>query len=140
MVFAAFSAASSCVRPSFLSASGTDLSALSAAISFLICSGGSVNFLVCASMHTSLPPPALRERRHRRLAVRGVAVGRRAVLVVPEGQCPHPRRADRRRIGLEDAADNLAIGEHVVIIVTPLAGRTRGRCAFEDEIVLFHWG
>src|SRR5262249_55777846 len=44
------SAASSCARPSFLSVSGTDLSALSAAISFLICSGGSVNFLVCGSM------------------------------------------------------------------------------------------
>src|SRR5215468_3713845 len=50
MGFATFSAASSCARPSFLSASGTDLSALSAAISFLICSGGSVNFLVCGSM------------------------------------------------------------------------------------------
>src|SRR5438876_12196275 len=44
------SAASSCVRPSFFFASGTDLSAFSAAISFLICSGGSVNFLVCGSM------------------------------------------------------------------------------------------
>jgi hypothetical protein len=70
-------------------------------------------------------PPALGECRHRRLAVRGVAVGRRAVLVVQEGQCPHPRRADRSRIGLENAADNLAIGEHVEIVVTPLAGRTR---------------
>src|SRR5262249_21353210 len=42
--------ASSCARSSFFSASETDLSALSAAISFLICSGGSVNFLVCGSM------------------------------------------------------------------------------------------
>src|SRR5215468_7188892 len=50
MGFATFSAASSCARPSFLSASGTDLSAIHAAISFLICSGGSVNFLVCGSM------------------------------------------------------------------------------------------
>src|SRR5262245_61245266 len=50
MGFATLSAASSCASPSFLSASGTDLSALSAAISCLICSGGSVNFLVCGSM------------------------------------------------------------------------------------------
>src|ERR1700730_11662933 len=50
MGFASLSAASSCARSSFFSASGTDLSALSAAISFLICSGGSVNFLVCWSM------------------------------------------------------------------------------------------
>src|SRR5215468_2734316 len=50
MGFAFLSAISSCARPSFFSASGTDLSALSAAISFLICSGGSVNFLVCGSM------------------------------------------------------------------------------------------
>src|SRR5262249_7254528 len=48
--FASLSAASSCARPSLFSASGTDLSPLSAAISFLICSGGSVNFLVCGSM------------------------------------------------------------------------------------------
>src|SRR2546421_11982245 len=50
MGFAILSAASSCARPSLFSASGTDLSALSAAISFLICSGGSVNFLVCGSI------------------------------------------------------------------------------------------
>src|SRR6266478_3681497 len=50
MGFAILSAASSCAKPSFFAASGTDLSPLSAAISFLICSGGSVNFLVCGSM------------------------------------------------------------------------------------------
>src|SRR5215471_2064467 len=48
--FAFLSAVSSCARPSFFSGSGTDLSALSAAISFLICSDASVNFLVCGSM------------------------------------------------------------------------------------------
>jgi hypothetical protein len=37
-------------RPSLFSISGTDLSALSAATSLLICSGGSVNFLLCGSM------------------------------------------------------------------------------------------
>src|SRR5262252_8400066 len=50
MGFAFLSAVSSCARPSFFSASGTDLSALSAAISFLICSDASVNFLFCGSM------------------------------------------------------------------------------------------
>src|SRR5260221_4698296 len=50
MGFAILSAAPSCAKPSFFCASGTDLSALSAAISFLICSAGSVNFLVCGSM------------------------------------------------------------------------------------------
>src|SRR5512133_2059759 len=50
MGFAFLSVASSCARSSFFSASGTDLSALSAAISRLICSGGSVNFLVCGSI------------------------------------------------------------------------------------------
>ena len=38
-----------------------------------------------------LPPPALRERRHRGLARRLVAVRRRAVFVVPEGECPYSR-------------------------------------------------
>src|SRR5262245_48111848 len=46
MGFAVLSASSSCAKSSFFSASETDLSALIAAISFLICSGGSVNFLV----------------------------------------------------------------------------------------------
>src|ERR1700757_3450021 len=50
MGFAVLSDASSCARSSFFSASGTVLSALSAAISFLICSGGSVNFFVCGSI------------------------------------------------------------------------------------------
>src|SRR6516225_4933662 len=53
MGFAVLSAASSCTRPSFFSPSGTDLSALSAAIPSLISSGASVNFLVCGSMHQS---------------------------------------------------------------------------------------
>ena len=50
MGFAVLSDASSSARSSFFSASETDLSALSAAISFLICSGGPVNYLVCGSM------------------------------------------------------------------------------------------
>src|SRR5262249_48665767 len=50
MGFAVLSAASSSARSSFFSASGMVLSALSAAISLFICSGGSVNSLVCGSM------------------------------------------------------------------------------------------
>ena len=36
----------------------------------------------------SPPPPALRERRHRRLACRHVAMCWRAVFGLPEGECP----------------------------------------------------
>jgi hypothetical protein len=85
-----------------------------------------------------LPPPTLRERRHRGLARRLIAVRRRAVLVMSEGQSPHPRRADGRRIGLEDAPYHNALREHVVVFVVPLAGGLAGRCAFEDQIVFVH--
>jgi hypothetical protein len=42
--------------------------------------------------------------------------------MVPKGQRPHPRRSSGRRVYLEDAANNGAIGEHVEIVVVPLAG------------------
>ena len=58
--------------------------------------------------------------------------------MVPERERPHPRCSDRRGVGLEDAADNFAVGEHVEIVIIPFAGRARGRCAFEDEVILFH--
>jgi hypothetical protein len=45
-----------------------------------------------------LPPPTLCECRHRRLARRLVAVRRRAVLMLPKGQRPQPRRPDRRGV------------------------------------------
>jgi len=48
----------------------------------------------------------------------------------------HRRVANRRRVDFHDAADNGAVRPQIEIIVTPLAGWTRGRCAFEDEIVL----
>jgi hypothetical protein len=41
----------------------------------------------------SFPPPALSEGRHCRLACLGIAVRRRAIFVMPEGERPHPRRA-----------------------------------------------
>src|SRR6516165_12039596 len=49
-----------------------------------------------------LPPPALRERRHRGLARRLVAVRRPAVLVLAKGERPQPRRALRCRVHLHD--------------------------------------
>src|SRR5262249_19000914 len=67
-----------------------------------------------------LPPPTLREGRHRGLARRGVAVRRGAVLVMPEGERPHPRRTKGRGVNLEDAADDNAIAEHLEIVVVPL--------------------
>ena len=62
-----------------------------------------------------LAPPALGEGRHRGLACRLMAVGGRAILVLPEEQRPHPRRSHWRSVNLEDAADNGAtIGKHVI--------------------------
>ena len=55
----------------------------------------------------------------------------RAVLVIPKRHRPHPRRSYGRRGGVENAAYDRAIGEHVEVVVTPLAGRTRGRGAPE---------
>jgi hypothetical protein len=50
-------------------------------------------------------PPALGEGLHRSLATLGIAVCRRSVLVVPEGQRPHPGASYGRGVGLEDAND-----------------------------------
>jgi hypothetical protein len=55
----------------------------------------------------SLPPPALGERGHSRLARLGIAVRWASILMVPEGQRLHPRYPYGRGIGLEDAAKNL---------------------------------
>jgi hypothetical protein len=43
---------------------------------------------------------------------------------------PGPRRSDRRGIGLEDAADNIAASQHVVVIFVPLAGWSAGKSQF----------
>jgi hypothetical protein len=64
------------------------------------------------------------EVSHRGLACRRVAVRRRAVLVVAESERPYPRGANRRCSGLEVAADHSAIGEHVEVVIIPLAGGT----------------
>src|SRR5436190_15194641 len=63
-------------------------------------SGGSPSIYQCKAAVTcgafSFPSPALCERRHRGLARRGIAVCRRAVLMMPQRQRPHPRGTDRR--------------------------------------------
>jgi hypothetical protein len=38
-----------------------------------------------------------------------------------------------RSIGFEDAADDNAIGQHIEVVIVPLAGRARGGGAFEDQ-------
>jgi hypothetical protein len=45
---------------------------------------------------------------------------------------PHRSSGGPKRI-LENAADDLAVGEHVVVLVLPLAGRAGGGGAFEEE-------
>src|SRR5215831_18316851 len=86
--------------------------------------------------NVSLPPPAFGERGHRSLASRLISVRWRAAFVVREDQGPHPRRSYGRCIGVEDAADSFAVGQHVEIVMIPLAGWTRGRGAFEAEVIL----
>src|SRR5438045_512073 len=58
----------------------------------------------------------------------------RAALMVWEYQRPHPGRSYGRGVSLEDTADNFAIGEHVIVVIVPLAGRARDRCALEDSL------
>src|SRR5262249_14261890 len=73
------------------------------------------------------------ERGHGGLARRLVAVRRLAVVVVAKGQCPHPRRAYRCGVPLEDAADDNAVVQHVEIVIVLLAGWAARRSALEDH-------
>jgi len=58
-------------------------------------------------------------------------VRRRAILVVPQGQGPHPGASYGRGVDFQDTPDNGAVGEHVKIVIVPLAGGTRaGRVSF----------
>jgi hypothetical protein len=41
-------------------------------------------------------------------------------------------RPDRRGCGLYDATDHAAVGEHVEVVVVPLARRARSGAAFEE--------
>ena len=62
-----------------------------------------------------------------------VAVRPRAILMMFKGERPHPGRALRCRVHLHDVADDGGIGEHIVIVVVPLAGWAARRCALEDQ-------
>jgi hypothetical protein len=61
---------------------------------------------------------------HRSLARRLIAVCGCAVLVVPQGQRPHPRRSTADP-DLKDAANHHAIGKYVVVVVPLLTGSVR---------------
>src|SRR5262249_18756705 len=83
-------------------------------------------------------PPTLGECSHRVLARRGVAVRRRAILVVAVDQRPQPWLAYWRCRGFYDAADHCALTQHVVVVIAPLAEQAGSRRAFEDQVVLVH--
>jgi hypothetical protein len=50
-------------------------------------------------------------------------MGRRAFLVVLERQSPYPGASFRSGVSFEDASHHSAIGQHVEIIIAPLARR-----------------
>src|SRR5262245_54727471 len=60
-------------------------------------------------------------------------MSRCAVFVIAVGQRPHPRTALRCGRHLEDAADDSAAFDHVVIIIAPLAERAASGSALEDQ-------
>src|SRR5262249_56674754 len=63
-----------------------------------------------------------------------------AILVVAESERPHPGASYGRCLSLEDSPDNKAVAEQVVIVIAPMARGSASRCAFEDEVILFHRG
>ena len=63
---------------------------------------------------------------------------RRAILMMPKGERPRPRRSYRGGGRLHDPADDDAIGKHVVVVIVPVAGGTKGGRASEDEVVALH--
>jgi hypothetical protein len=73
----------------------------------------------------SLPTPALGECRHRGFARCLVSVSRHAILMMSEGERPHPRRSYRGRSRLHDTADDNTISEHVEVSFIPFAGWAR---------------
>jgi hypothetical protein len=85
------------------------------------------------SRSTLFSSPTLGERRHRGLARRLVAVCWRAILMMPRGERPQPRRIYWRGGCSHDAANHDAVSEHVEIVVTPFAGWTACRCVLEEQ-------
>jgi hypothetical protein len=74
--------------------------------------------LIVARPTTFIPSPTLRERRHRRLSRRLVAVRRAADLAVMAAR-PHPLPILRRAGRHEDAADDHA-GGHIALMTAPI--------------------
>src|SRR5262245_30204039 len=74
------------------------------------------------------PPPTLGERRHRVLTRRLVAVGCVVYTTIAVVR-PHPSAVLRPNRHLEDTADELAIREHVIVVVVPADRR-----AFEYQL------
>jgi hypothetical protein len=65
------------------------------------------------------PPPALDECFHSGFARRRIPVRRRADFMMLEGQRPQRGRVHRRCVGLEDAADDYAAAEYVIVRQCP---------------------
>jgi hypothetical protein len=80
-----------------------------------------------------LASPALSERRRRRPAPRLVAVRRTRYCGRRVAARPHPLTILRGAGRQEDAAHHHATPKHVVVVIAPLAGRARSRCALEDQ-------
>jgi hypothetical protein len=57
----------------------------------------------------------------RGLARRCMPMRRRAIPMMSESERPHLGLSHRRGVGFEDSADNGAIGNHVVVVIVPLA-------------------
>jgi len=76
---------------------------------------------------------ALGERCHGVLSGRSIAVHWRAIFVVREDQCPHPWPCNGHA-RLKDTADNLAVRNHIEIVVVP--GRPTKRPV--KQVVFLH--
>jgi hypothetical protein len=79
---------------------------------------------LCANSSRT-PPSSPRGSAHPRL-------WRRRIVAVVAAR-PHPLPSCGSSGRHEDAPDDNAVLQHVVIVIAPLTGRARGRCAFEDE-------
>src|SRR5262245_26636723 len=52
-----------------------------------------------------------------------------------ERERPHPRHSGRCGVCLENAADGDALGEHVIVVIVPLAGWATKRRALQEQVV-----
>jgi hypothetical protein len=84
----------------------------------------------------SSSPQALGECCHRSLARHGISVSWRSIFMMREDQCPHPWPC-YGHARLEDTADNLAVRNHVEIVVVPQARPTKRRPLYKHPRVFF---